>query len=642
MIILNSVVLEPCKQEYSNGTLLVTADIEYFIGSSETLDIDIDTYIINPIDGVELLVGENNIVNTHAATKEKIQITVTFTTNKNIDVLRDIINEFGNRAYTLVIKPKVPNSTWDGTKIISTAEVQLINVETAITVTEVTSSADNSEAIIKIDAKYWNNECMSLNATLSTDQDVYKLSMSYDSNNQLWNGVTTIIVPTGHCNQDITITLTGEYSTGCNPLPCTPWQYSENIKQTIKGPCMNTHFPAGLHTFVDTAYDDFTCSTILTSTSQHLVSSFMSHRNSEYSSVYAKVITKDGAMPQPVLIPDVTDYDQIDADLAPIAGTDDFVAVWSSTATSASQDYQISIRRFTVGAEGNIIPKGSSQVISQSNGDYMAPRIVYNKKLDLFFVTWAAVVDQEMKMGFYAWDNAASQFIQKGYLSTLDATVSENFFDTGFSLHEAVYTNACLVNAADKIIGAFTVDNTTVAFFEFGFANNQVLQNAMPEYQASSVGKFQIAFDDQTTTIKMVFSSNVSNSEYYSDIYGDTIQYFPTRKRSDYPVQPRAAIKINQSTFLGRRPFIKRTPHLTDQNDRQYVIAWECAESSVHTIKVSKNFIPMGAEGVLNNGDKTSDNVRIVITENQTCYLFNASALNGETLTSDAVLLAVE
>ncbi|MDN6597078.1 MAG: hypothetical protein L0K76_05940, partial [Lentilactobacillus parabuchneri] len=350
----------------------------------------------------------------------------------------------------------------------------------------------------------------------------------------------------------------------------------------------------------------------------------------------------DGALPQPVLIPDITDYNQIDADLAPIAGTDDFVAVWASTATSASQDYQINIRRFTVGAEGNIIPKGSSQVISQSNGDYMAPRIVYNKKLDLFFVTWAAVVDQEMKMGFYAWDNTASQFIQRGYLGTLDATVSEEFFKAGFNLHDAVYTNACLVNAADKIIGAFTVNNTTVGFFEFGFANNQVLQNAMPEYQTGSIGKFHIAFDDQTTAIKMVYSSSVNDTAFYSDIFGDTIQYFPTRKRSDYPVQPRAEIKINQSTFLGRRPFIKRTPHLSDQNDRQYVIAWECASSSVHTIKVSKNFIPMGAENVLNNGDENSDNVRIVITENQTCYLFNALALNGETLSSQAILLTVE
>lgn len=642
MIILNSVTLEPCKQEYADGTLLLTAEIDYFFGSGETLDMVIDTYIINPVDGAELLVGNSHIVNSPPVTKDRTEITVAITADKNIDVLRNIINEFGNRTYALVIKPTLPNSTWDGTKIISTAEVQLIGVDTSISVTEVTSSADNSEATIKVDAKYWNNECMSLNAILSTDQDVHTLSMSYDSNSQLWNGVATIIVPSGHCNQDITITLTGEYSTGCNPLPCTPWQYSENIKQTIKGPCMNTHFPAGLHTFVDTAYDDFTCSTILTSTSQHLVSSFMSNRNSEYTSVYAKVITKDGAMPQPALIPDITDYDQIDADLAPIAGTDDFVAVWASTATSASQDYQISIRRFTVGAEGNIIPKGSSQVISQSNGDYMAPRIVYNKKLDLFFITWAAVVDQEIKMGFYAWDDAASQFTQKGYLSTLDATVSEDFFEVGFNLHQAIYTNACLVNAADKIIGAFTVDSTTVAFFEFGFSNNQVLQNAMPEYQASSIGKFHIAFDDQTTTIKMVFSSGVDNSEFYSDIYGDTIQYFPTRKRSDYPVQPRAAIKINQSTFLGRRPFIKRTPHLTDQNDRQYVIAWECDVSAIHTIKVSKNFIPMGAESVLNNGDETSDNVRIVITENQTCYLFKASALNGETLPSQAVLLAVE
>lgn len=639
MIILNSVTLVPCKQEHSGGTLLVTADIEYFIGSSETLDIDIDTYIINPVDETELLVGENNIVNTQSATKEKVETTVTFTTNKNIDALRDIINEFGNRAYTLVIKPKVPNSTWDGTKIITTAEVQLISVDTAITVTEVTSSADNSEAIIKIDAKYWNNECMSLNAILSTDQDEHKLSMSYDSNRQLWNGVATIIVPTGHCNQDITIMLTGEYSTGCNPLPCTPWQYSENIKQTIQGPCMNTNFPAGLHTFVDTNSTDSTCSTILTSKSKHLVSSFMSMRNTSYQSVYAKVITKDGAMPQPILIPDITDYNQIDADLAPITGTDDFVAVWASSATSTSQTYQISIRRFAVGAEGNIIPKGSSQVISQSNGDYMAPRIVYNKPLDLFFVTWAAVVDTEIKMGFYGWDDAASQFTSKGYLGTLDAEVSPSFFTSSLNLHEALDINACLVNAAEKIIGAFTVDSTTIAFFEFGFAKNQIIQNAMPEYQANAIGKFHMAFDDQTTTIKLVFSADTY--KYYSDIYGDTIQYYPTRKRSDYPVQPRAAIKINQSTFLGRRPFIKRTPHLTDQNDRNYVIAWECETSAVHTIQVSKNFIPMGAESVLNNGDTNSDNVRIVISDNQTCHLFNALELDGESLSSQAVLLNV-
>lgn len=637
MIILNSIILEPCKQEYADGTLVLTAEIDYFFDGSEALDMDINAYIINPVDGAELLVGNSNIVNPPPVTKDRTKITVTITADQNIDLLRNIINEYGNRTYTLVIKPTLPNSTWDGSKTISTAEVQLINVDTSVSVIDVTSSANNAEVTITVDAKYWNNECMSLNATLSTDQNIHKLSMSYDSNSQLWNGVATIIIPVGHCNQDITITLTGEYSAGCNPLPCTPWQYFENIKQTIKGPCMNTNFPAGLHTFVDTNSTDSTCSTILTANSKHLVSSYVSMRNKDYKSVYAKVITKDGAMPQPVFIPDVTDYNQIDADLAPVEGTDDFVAVWASSATSATQKYQICMRRFTVGAEGNIIPKGSSQVISQSNGDYMAPRIVYNKPLDLFFVTWAAVLDKEMKMGFYDWDNTTSQFTQKGYLSTLDAAVSENFFSATFNLNESVNTNACLVNAADKIIGAFTVDGTTLAFFEFGFANNQVSQNAMPEYQASSISKFHMAFDDQTTTVKMVFTTSDSG-----DIYGDTIQYFPTRMRSDYPVQPRAAIKINQSTFLGRRPFIKRTPHLSDQKDRQYVIAWECAKSSVHTIKVSRSFIPVGAEGVLNSGDTNSDNVRIVITENQTCYLFNALALDGETLTSQAILLAVE
>lgn len=184
MIILNSATLEPCKQEYADGTLLLTAEIDYFFGSGETLDMVIDTYIINPVDGAELLVGNSHIVNSTPVTKDRTEITVAITADQNIDVLRNIINEFGNRTYTLVIKPTLPNSTWDGTKIISTAEVQLIGVDTSISVTEVTSSADNSETTIKVDAKYWNNECMSLNATLSTDQDVHTLSMSYDSNSR--------------------------------------------------------------------------------------------------------------------------------------------------------------------------------------------------------------------------------------------------------------------------------------------------------------------------------------------------------------------------------------------------------------------------------------------------------------------------
>lgn len=63
MIILNSVILEPCKQEYADGTLVLTAEIDYFFDGSEALDMDINAYIINPVDGAELLVGNSNIVN---------------------------------------------------------------------------------------------------------------------------------------------------------------------------------------------------------------------------------------------------------------------------------------------------------------------------------------------------------------------------------------------------------------------------------------------------------------------------------------------------------------------------------------------------------------------------------------------------
>ncbi|MES3576157.1 hypothetical protein [Enterobacter cloacae] len=394
---------------------------------------------------------------------------------------------------------------------------------------------------------------------------------------------------------------------------------------------MYTTIPEGLHIYVDNKGDDLSCCAIKTSNSSHIVVAYTSIRTSTYRSLYLRSLTNSGVLGNAVLAPDVTDYNQLDASLAPVARTDDFVAVWSSNAQGS---YKIFARRFTIDEKGNIIPKSTSVQISQSNGDYYAPRIVYNKPNNIFFVTWFSSKEKCAQSVFLKNDDNLSP---AGYEGSLQTDISADFYTTT-DLSNSLNLSVSLFNAADKIIVAYNNKPATVSIFEYSYkAGVAPAATKLTEYSArNTITNFTMAFDEINSEIKIVFS----DAKDTGHIYGDSIQYFGQTKK----VKTGAPVRLNQTTDICKRPFIKRVPFeeiKKVERERTFVVGWETAVNGVMYNKFSNQYNALSFEQEINKGDQTTDKPIIVATGNQTLILVQASKFNNESLSDLGLLMNV-
>jgi len=371
-----------------------------------------------------------------------------------------------------------------------------------------------------------------------------------------------------------------------------------------------TYYPMGQHVFFDgSTNSDRICATATTAVSGHLVGLFTTIRTGSYTSVYGKVITANGAMPPPFLIPEETNNYQKDAGIAVIDGTDDFVAVWTS---NTSGNYRTYLRRFRVAANGTTTPVSSTRQLSDSSGDYMAPRVVYNADKDLFMVLWVAVTSKQIQFQYLSYDSSTGQFADESYVTTLNDTVSNDYYTTTLDLSNDIKLSLCLIQESSHTIAALKRSTSEVGLYEFSMPiKGNVIQKLLPVYSVSNVSYFDIAYDPDGY-IKIVFMQTS-----VAPVYGDNITYFGVSQVVGAPVQ------LNQLYQTCGRPTICAA--VTAGNSSSYYVAWETANYGVFYNRFYADFIAQGPESDINNSDSTSDNPQVTITDNQLAGVFNAA-----------------
>lgn len=102
---------------------------------------------------------------------------------------------------------------------------------------------------------------------------------------------------------------------------------------------MKSHFVNGCYCLVDTINEDTLYSAINTDKSNHLVIGYTSGKSSADATVFGKVVTNTGVMPQPFRLSNNSEHSQSNIYLALIPESDDFVAVWDEQTDENEKKY---------------------------------------------------------------------------------------------------------------------------------------------------------------------------------------------------------------------------------------------------------------------------------------------------------------
>lgn len=621
-----------CECRFSDGNISFQSVVEYQPETNMTLT-KVDYYLVSPDDGAEVLFYS------HEVPQESRQdaLVINVSGNKNATSLVDIINRNGAIAYTLLAKPTVRNSTeWDGSVAATTRQIQFTDITPSIDVLRVTQNEDGDVTVL-VSARYWNDGCFQLFLNLNEGRDNYPFEFIY-SEYGYWNGTVTVSTAGLGCNAPVTLTLNGRYSPDCEPLPCQGWSYSKQLDDEVTGACMNTHYQTGLHIFNDTTGDDLSCSVINSDKTGHLIASYTAVRTGALKSVYLRVMSATGALTQPIIAADVTDNNQKDADLAAVEGTDDFVAVWSSNAVG--NKYRIYARRFTVSESGKLTATTASIQISQSNGDYVAPRIVYHKDANgkgVFFITWISVADKSIQCMFRNDDDELTEAGYQGETAGAGVIDATYYANSNLDIHNHASLSIALFSAGDKIIAAYKRSTSAISLFEYAFKAGSVpTPTTLPNYEVENIGLFSMAYDDVNSKLKIAFVTTATNSP----VYGDTISYFGRDIVRASPVQ------LNQTAGRCDRPFIKRTPK-TAAGKRNFVVAWDDVDRySTGVVGTEYNtfdaeYSQLASEEAIDNVGKTTKKARTVVTDNQIAIIVEATKMGTQTLASTGLLYYV-
>jgi len=372
---------------------------------------------------------------------------------------------------------------------------------------------------------------------------------------------------------------------------------------------VNTNYQTGLYVFLDTASNkDLMCATTVTAASGHLVGLLTSIRPGSYTSVYGRVITASGAMPPSFIVPDVTDNNQRDAGIASIDDTDDFVAVWTSNATG---NYRTYIRRFRVASNGTVTPISVTTQLSDSSGDYMAPRVVYLPEKGMFLVLWVAVISKTIQFKYVSYDGDSGQFNDESYITTLNDTIASDYYTNTLDISNNRALALCLLKTTDRAVAAIKRNTNEIGLYEFTPPiAGQVIQKNLPVYDVTNISKFDIAYDADGF-IKIVFvQSNAGGA-----VFGDNVAYYGTTQVVGAPIQ------LNQTYEVCNDPVILRGNTAVAP---LYHVAWSTGNYGPTYNCFDVDFIAQGGEVYINRSDLDSDIPRLAVSDNQVGIVFNA------------------
>lgn len=401
---------------------------------------------------------------------------------------------------------------------------------------------------------------------------------------------------------------------------------------------MNTNYPLGLNLFVDNTSEDRLCQITTSRKTGNLFGTFSTKRTASYHSVFGKIITASGVMPQQFLLPDVTDYIQRDADVSPIPGTDDVAAIWSSNALN--NIYQIYLKSYRVNNNGSVLPLGVSNIISLQAGNYVAPKIIYNDATKLYLVMWASVADKAIQYLMLSYDPDSSSFSASSYMGTIN-DVSSYYYSNSLVLNNETGTstssvNISLINAGDKIIATLRKDSDTLGFYEFGVpVSGRIPVTNLPDYEVKNILYFHTAYDEIKNEIKLVYNHSGDNH-----IYGVSVSYFGTERR----MLVNTPVILNTISDRCYRAFIKPSPVIENSSGGEVVfyVAWETSSHGVFFNEFDSDLIPQQVEKEINPGVSSTAKPRITVTDSQICILVEAGRIGSESLNSTSILTYVE
>ncbi|WP_434462177.1 hypothetical protein ACMV5L_01755 [Serratia plymuthica] len=395
---------------------------------------------------------------------------------------------------------------------------------------------------------------------------------------------------------------------------------------------MNTYHHEGLHILYNGKTANRICSVVKTSLSGHLVSVYTTTTSSVTAPLSSIVVSNKGILNPSFPVPDMTTNTQKDADIAPVDDTDRFIAVWSSNA--ASSNFHIYMRSFALGSTGQLVSEGISVQVSQANGDYVAPRVVYNKATKTVLVIWISVANKEVQFKAFKIDENGA-FTDASYQQNLNDTFSSEYFSSSLDLHNHLSLSLAFLNIGEKVLTVLKKDANTLGFYSLAPTNGGgVAQTHLSDYAASSIGTFSVAYDSAAPAFKTVYVQGKTG-----DVYGDSVSYFPSLRGVQVLANP---IVLNQTSHLCNRPSIKRTPSINASGEHYFIVAWETTNAATFYNEFTSTYAQVSTEQEINQGDIYTKKPRIVVSDNQTVIVVDASKFEGEVLSQTGILYNVE
>ncbi|TBL66701.1 hypothetical protein [Hafnia alvei] len=406
---------------------------------------------------------------------------------------------------------------------------------------------------------------------------------------------------------------------------------------------MKSHFVNGCYRLVDTINEDTLYSSINTDKSNHLVIGYISGNDSTDFTAFGKIVTNTGIMPQPFRLSNNSENAQSNVCLTRISATDSFVAVWDEQ--TDENEKNIFIRYFSLSANGTLQAQQAAQKISNSAGVNVAPRIIYNHANGLFFVTWFSMLNKSIQMQYLSFDEAANTFKDTSYISELEDTVDAEFFADDLNLHTSTRLNLCLTQAEGNDIISVNIDDHSVGFYECTCSNSKITQTKLLEYQTTDIKKFTTAYDSFNKKLKIVYTLEYAVDEeatvLYSDVYGDSISYFPGKKMMAKVGAER--LELNLANHKTSFPVIESfTCTTADISDIRFIIAWKTDDNGVSFNEFSSDFIPLTVESNVSSASVSASAPSVTVTNNQKGVIFSAAGIGSSALYKSAILMAVE
>lgn len=409
---------------------------------------------------------------------------------------------------------------------------------------------------------------------------------------------------------------------------------------------MKSHFVNGCYCLVDTINEDTLYSAINTDRSNHLIIGYASGNNSATTAVFGKVVTNTGMMPQPFRFSNNSEHSQSNIYLALIPQSDDFVAVWDEQ--TDENETSIFIRYYSLSANGTLQPQQTAQKINSSAGVNVAPRIIYNHASGLFFITWFSMLNKSIQMQYLSFDKATNTFKDASYISELEDTVDAAFFAEELNLHESTRLNLCLTQAEGNDIISVNIDDHSVGFIECYCSNSKIIQTKLLEYQTTAIKKFATAYDFFNKKLKIVYTLEYTDGEedgekaevLYSDVYGDSISYFPGKKMMAKVGTDR--LELNLTNHKTSFPVIQPFTRTTDISDIRFIIAWKTDTDGISFNEFSSDFIPLTVESNISSASVDASAPCIAVTNNQKGVIFGAANTETSPLYKSGISIAIE